>query len=80
MKKLVKQLRRAMLLGLSVCLICALSPFVALAEHSQPGPPEPRSDGVGYLLVLFCVALSVIILCRTSNRNPEARLEKLEED
>ena len=42
--------------------------------------PEPHSDGVAYLLMLFCICLSMVLLCRGSNRSPDVRLKSLEEE
>lgn len=79
MINLFKQLLAAIRYGLAAGLICGMLPAVAFADSVQT-VAEPRTDGVGYLLVLFCVALSIIILARSSNRSPEVRLKELEEE
>lgn len=80
MINLFLRLLPALRFALAVGMLCAMLPAVALAQRGGPPPVEPRNDGVGYLLVLFCVALSVIILCRGSNRSPEVRLKDMEEE
>jgi hypothetical protein len=68
------------LLGLAAGITCLMSPAIALADHAVLTPNAPgHSDGVAYLLVLFCVALAVIILVRSSNRTAEVRLHELDE-
>jgi hypothetical protein len=81
MNHFFKRLLADVLVGLTAGTICLLSPAVALAQRGGPPPPtEGHNDGLGYLLVLFCVALSMIILVRSSNRSPDVRLKELEEE
>ncbi len=81
MIKLLQRLLASMLLGPAVGILCAISPAVAWADHAVTNAaPEPHNDGIAYLLVLFCVALSIIILVRGSNRSPDVRLKDLEEE
>jgi hypothetical protein len=69
--------RRAWLL-LAIAAINWLLPTAALAAPQETGP-NVHGDTIPYLLVLLCVALAFILLCRSSSRSKEIRLEDLDE-
>jgi len=35
---------------------------------------------IPYVVVVLCVALGLVVVCRSANRNPEVKLEDLEEE
>ena len=35
---------------------------------------------IPYVVVVLCVALGLIVVCRSANRSPEVKLEDLEEE
>jgi hypothetical protein len=54
-------------------------PEIAFAQ-AAPAPTGPlHSDAMPYLLIVFCLALGLIVVCRSANRSPEIRLEDLDE-
>jgi len=66
---------------LSICLAVLgflTSPNAAWAQ-AQP-PAQGHSDVMAYMLIVFCVALGMIILCRSAGRTTEVRLEDLDEE
>jgi hypothetical protein len=48
-----------------------ISRLTVLADHG---------DSVGYLIVVFCLALGVIIACRSAYRRTEVLLDDLEDE
>jgi hypothetical protein len=54
-------------------------PAAARAEGITP-IAGPHGDTLASLLVVLCVALSLILLCRPSGRYVESKLEKFEEE
>jgi hypothetical protein len=55
----------------------AQSPLTPLAPLMAQG--VPHADTVPYVIVVFCLILGFIIVCRTANRSAESRLDDLEE-
>ena len=48
--------------------------FTLLAQQG------PHSDTLPALLLVLCLALPLVLLCRSSGRSAESKLEKLDED
>ena len=69
----------AVLLGFVAGGYLALSPAAALAETVQAGPAT-HSETLPYIEVVICLALGLILLCRSSGRRAEMNLEELDED
>jgi hypothetical protein len=69
--------RRAWLL-LAIVAFNWLLPAAAWAAPQETGP-NVHGDTIPYLLVLLCVALAFILLCRSSSRSKEIRLEDLDD-
>jgi len=40
----------------------------------------PHDPVVPYVIVVLCVALGMIVLCRSANRSSDVRLDDLEEE
>ena len=55
------------------------SPTAAWAATQPPAGPG-HSDVMAYMLIVFCVALGMIIVCRSAGRTAEVRLEELDEE
>jgi hypothetical protein len=70
--------RRAWLLFAIVAFNLCL-PAAAWAAPADTGPTV-HGDTIPYLLVLLCLALGFILLCRSSSRSKEVRLDELDED
>jgi hypothetical protein len=49
--------------------------FTLLAQ-----PAGPHSDTLPALLLVLCLALPLVLLCRSSGRRAESKLEKLDDD
>jgi hypothetical protein len=49
--------------------------FTLLAQ-----PQGPHSDTLPALLLVLCLALPLVLLCRSSGRRSESKLEKLDDD
>jgi hypothetical protein len=56
-----------------------VQPSAARAADIPTGP-RVHSDALPYLLVVLCLALALILLCRSSSRSKDLRLEELDED
>jgi hypothetical protein len=54
-------------------------PALPLAEGTS-GVTGPHGDTLGALLLVMCLALGLILLCRPSGRHAESKLEKLDEE
>ena len=67
--------------ALVTALVCVVwTPKAAFAQAAPAAPTGPlHSDAMPYLLILFCLALGLIVVCRSANRSPEIRLEDLDE-
>ncbi len=46
----------------------------------QPTGPKVHGDTIPYLLVILSIALALILLCRSSSRGKDVRLQSLDED
>jgi hypothetical protein len=55
------------------------APIEAWAQVPAP-PTSGHSDVVAYMLVIFCVALGMIILCRSAGRTTEVRLDDIDDE
>ncbi|MCC7086692.1 MAG: hypothetical protein IT427_16960 [Pirellulales bacterium] len=63
-----------------VLLVCRLVlPSTAQAAYQTQGPAV-HGDTIPYLLVILCLALAFILLCRSSSRSKEVRLDDYDED
>jgi formate/nitrite transporter FocA (FNT family) len=84
MKLIAKFFQRptaALLSGLAAVLAVTLSPVAAFAYRTDTTPVPPgHSDTMGWLLIIFCIALSMTVLCRGSNRSADVRLKNMEEE
>jgi hypothetical protein len=54
-------------------------PSAAYAASTQPAAPT-HNHTLPYLLVMLCLALALILLCRSASRSKDLRLEELDED
>lgn len=70
---------------------CRLWPLLVLAIWNHAGvafaqraikaaPVEQKSYILPYMAVILCIALGLIVVCRSGGRTNEARLEKLDEE
>ncbi len=58
-----------------------LWPAMALADTPIPGAkPVGHADVLPGVLVFFGVVLGLILVCRSSNRSPDMKLEELEDE
>lgn len=69
----------AMGLAMAAFSAVALFPAVALAEGTS-GVQGPHGDTLPSLLLVLCLALALILLCRPSGRHAESKLDKLDEE
>jgi hypothetical protein len=60
-------------------VLLATWPSIAFAAETQTGP-KVHSDALPYLLIVLCLALALILLCRSSSRSKDLRLDDLNED
>jgi hypothetical protein len=51
--------------------------FLAEGTSGQLGP---HSDTLPSMLLVLCLALAMVLLCRSSGRSSESKLEKLDEE
>jgi hypothetical protein len=59
-------------------LVFLAFPRAAWAQ-AQP-PAQGHSDVMAYMLLVFCIALGMIMVCRSAGRTSEVRLEELDEE
>lgn len=67
-----------LVIGLAVFQIAA--PAVALAQSDQNTAPKTHNVTVPYLLVILCLSLGFIMLCRSAGRTKEVKLDDLNDD
>lgn len=60
-------------------MLLAWAPSTALAADTPTGP-KVHSDAIPYLLIVLCLALALILLCRSSSRSKDLRLDDLDDD
>jgi hypothetical protein len=74
-KWMMTAFRWAVLMSLGVLGL----PTAAWAEGTS-GIQGPHGDTMASLLVVLCVALSMILLCRSSGRYAESKLDKIDDE
>ena len=64
-----------------VLILASIASMPQMAFAQAPAAPTGplHSDAMPYLLIVFCLALGLIVVCRSANRSPEIRLEDLDE-
>jgi hypothetical protein len=54
--------------------------WMTLLAEGTSGIRGPHGDTVPALLLVLCLALGLILLCRSAGRRTESKLEKLEDE
>ena len=76
------------LTGMIGILACVLAPTHLYAQPaggnflagvSLIAQGVPHSDTVPFVLVAFCLILAYMVVCRSANRNPESKLQDLDQ-
>jgi hypothetical protein len=54
--------------------------WITILSEGTSGIRGPHGDTVPALLLVLCLALGLILLCRPSGRRAESKLEKLDDE
>jgi hypothetical protein len=54
--------------------------WTTLLAEGTSGIQGPHGDTLPALLLVLCLALALVLLCRSSGRSTESKLEKLDEE
>jgi hypothetical protein len=57
-----------------------MTQWITMLAEGTAGIQGPHGDTLPALLLVLCLALGLILLCRSSGRRAESKLEKLEEE